>query len=234
MALFLTVNQVKAQSYSIKSMEGNQTTLQVNDTVPGKIVKISIPGDTVYIREFFGLVEVSVLQEYFLKIVYDTHGGSGLDLKNTVLLSCRKGKVNVSLLLSSYKNLLRPNISDSKKLDEVDSYNIGITVVNENQKFKLIANVHEERDYKEENKSSYVLNSVIPLDYDPQLDIFFQEKIELENSFSIIDSRARYPVNHIKVKGIIPVVKILKNTFLYINNQWYGRGSKNILYKEYD
>jgi len=52
--------------------------------------------------DYNGVKEVRVVGNAFLEIVYDTRGGSGYQLRNTVILSVKKHKINVSILSDSF------------------------------------------------------------------------------------------------------------------------------------
>ena len=66
------------------------------------MAKVSCLTDSIFLDGYNDIKEVHLLNRNFLEIIYDTRGGSGAQMRNTLILSIKGNKINVALLVDSF------------------------------------------------------------------------------------------------------------------------------------
>lgn len=89
--LYFTFNVAKAQSYKIKSFEGNKANINLCYKPSSGMLTISYLRHTLLINDYMSIDTVSVLNKVFLQITYVKRAGSNEDALNQLLLYVSKG-----------------------------------------------------------------------------------------------------------------------------------------------
>jgi len=218
-------NNAKAQVYSIESFDGTNAKINLNYTLFSKRLKVSYLNDILFLSDYTGTREVHVLNKRFLQIVYGVRGGSGLDLRNTIILSVSKSKINVAMLVTSYAGAVSEDKEDLYKLK------LGMTG-NDKSNYKLSVNVHYEHKTKLHPKTNYNKNGQVSLSFDPSQNIFYSTHKNINQSF-IINNLKTQQSDKQKVSGTLPVIVLGRNSYYYIKGEWYGSGYEDNLFKAY-
>lgn len=230
-------SQAKAKTYVMKSLEGERVVINLTDTLSGRVLVVSCSIDTLFLNEYIGKIEsVQVLKEHFLQIVYDVRGGSGVNLRNTAVLSVSKGKINPSLLIDSYAYSISPDKNNTSLLDREGFYSIKLNMKGENKaNYKLLAAILDKQTSKSDLKENYVHNSQIALSFDTSRHIFYNKHVKLSKAISICNPKNfNTEINPLHVDEIVPVMDLGKNAvYNYINGEWYHQGFQDVFYKEY-
>ncbi len=215
----------KAQSYSVKSFDGNEAKIELSNK-SRRTLTVSYLKDTVFLTEYIATTKVQVLNGRFLKITYDTRGGSGLDLNNTLIVSVSKSKINVSMLVTSYAKL----VSADKNGLYTSKFNI---TGNDQSNYKLIVNVHDQQASKLHPENNYNKNEVVTLNYNPTYHIFYSANRNINQSFNINDPKTQQADKQ-QIKGLLPVIELGQNAYYYIKGDWYKSGYNYNLFEEYN
>jgi hypothetical protein len=216
---------LKAQSYPIESFEGNKTRINLNYKPFSKTLRVSCSGDTLFLNDYTGTIGVSNLNKNFLEIIYNVYGGSGLELRKTLLLSVIKNKVNVSMLVTSYVGLA--------SLDKKGLYKLKLSLTGDNtSNYKLNIDIHDELQSKSSPQTDYSHNKQVSLRFDAGLNIFYSGYKDVSDNFKVYDPRDQQTTSR-QVKGKVPVIPLVKNDYYYIKEQWYESTGDNDLNIDY-
>jgi len=231
--IFVTVctiwNSAKAQSYSIESYEGRTTKISITNYSTDNSrygAKISSRTDSLFLTDYNGMNEVHVLNHKFLEIVYDTRGGTGSQIRNTVILTVKGNKINVAMLTNSFGKAFGGDIDGSLY---VIKFNI---TGNDQSNFKLVANVYDRHKSSSSPQKSYIRNKKITLNYDSNRNIFFTTHKSITQSFTINDPKTQQS-NKLQISGLLPIIALGPKHYYYIKGQWYGTGYDDDLFKDY-
>ncbi|HTE00133.1 MAG TPA: hypothetical protein VK668_12655 [Mucilaginibacter sp.] len=218
-------NSAKAQTYTIESSEGVKVKIHLNEP-SWYIATVSCLTDTVFLNDYRGVKEVRVLKRKFLKIVYDTRGGSGFQSRNTVILSVNKKKINVSMLVTSFGKAFGGDIDGS-----LYSVKFGMTG-NDKSNFKLIAHIYDRHNSIRHPEKSYIKNKQAILDFDPNQNIFYSSHKKTAQLFKI--DVADVQSENLELNETFPVIILNGDSYCYyyIKGKWY-KGDDNTLFEEY-
>ncbi len=223
------VNIVKAQSYSIQSLEGKSVKINLNEKASDKsryVAKISCLTDSVFLVDYNGTKKVRILNKRFLEITYDTRGGSGYQARNTAILSIENDKINVAMLANSFSKALGGDIDGS-------FYTAKFNITGDNKSnFRLETHIYDRNNsvsYPQKNK---VTTAFVILGFDAVQNIFYSANKNITETFSIDDPKTQQSSKQL-VKGVLPVIMLLRNSYYYLNGDWYHRGHDNNLFKDY-
>jgi hypothetical protein len=222
-------NSAKAQSYSIKSFEGQSIKIQLTEKTNEKswyTAKVSCLTDSLFLADYNGVKEVHILSNMFLEIVYDTRGGSGYQARNTVILSVKKNKINVAILTNSFGKAFGGDIDETLYVVKFI-----LTGSNKNN-FKLVASIYDRYRSHSQPQKNYVRNKNVSLNFDSGQSIFYSTNKNIIQSFTINDPKTQQS-NEQKINGSLPAVSFGGSDYYYIDGEWYKRGNDRNLFKEY-
>jgi hypothetical protein len=231
--IFVTVctiwNSAKAQTYSVESFEGRATKIRITNHSTDDYryaAKIASLTDSLFLIDFNGLTEVHVLDHKFLEIVYDTRGGTGSQMRNTVILTVKGNKINVAMVTDSFGKAFGGDIDRSLY---VVKFNI---TGNDQSNFKLVANVYDRNKSRSSPQKNYIRNKKVTLNYDSSRNIFFTTYKNITQSFTINDFKTEQS-NKQQISGLLPIIALGPKHYYYIKGQWYGTGYDDNLFKDY-
>jgi hypothetical protein len=217
-------NSSSAQSYILKSFEGENVRIKLTNK-SNRALTISCLKDTIFVNEYMWIREVHVLKDKFLQIIYDTRGGSGLDLRNTLILLVDHKKINVSMLVTSYARL----VSSDKKGFYKSTFNL---TGSDRSNYKIVARVHDEQSSKLHPENNYNKANQVTFHFDNEKDIFYSAHNNINKSFTFNDPQTKQS-NKQQVNGSVYTIAIGQQSYYYINSQWYKIGYDDNLFKEY-
>lgn len=214
--LYFTINTAKAQSYKIESFEGTAANIKLYYKPSSGMLTISYLQDTFLINDYMSVDTVKVLNKVFLQINYVKRAGSNEDTMNQLLLYVSNGKLCQALHVNSLTTYdMRPN--------EYSLFKLGVTLGGHNvETYKLTLNIHNEKSSKQSPKSNYKYNKIEILAFDKKNKAFYSNHEPIMGSFAFHNlndrsSRKKY------VKNDVPVVKIEKDKYYFINGNWYTK-----------
>ncbi|MES2278187.1 MAG: hypothetical protein V4592_19310 [Bacteroidota bacterium] len=227
--VFTIWNSARAQSYSVESFEGHATKILITNYSTDNSrygEKISCVTDSLFLTDYNGTNEVHVLNHKFLEIIYDTRGGSGYQSRNTVILSVKRNKICIAIIVNSFGKAFGSDIDGSL-------YVIKFNVIgNDQSNFKLLANVYDRHQSSSSPKQNYIRNRKVTLNYDSSRSIFFSAHKSITQSFTVNDPKTQQS-NKQQISGLLPIVALGSKPYYYIKGQWYARGYDDNLFKEY-
>jgi hypothetical protein len=219
---YYTVHNIaEAQSYSIKSFEGSNAKINLNYKLFSKTLSVSCLNDTLFLNDYTGTTEVHVLNERFLQIIYDVRGGSGLDLRNTLILSVNKNNINVSMLVASYVGVT--------SMYQQGLYKLKLNMLGDSKSnYKLIIDIHDEQKFKRNPQTNYTHNSKVTLSFDASQNIFYSTHERIAKYFSTFDDNTGKAKKQY-ISGTFPVINLGKIHYYFIKGEWYGTSFKDNL-----
>jgi hypothetical protein len=226
-------NTAKAQVYSIESFDGTETKIKLTEILRGRVLAVNCSKDTVFLNDYTGIKDVHVLCNKFLQITYNTKGGTGSEVRNTLILCVIGKKINVSMLVASYASWFSSNPDSPSSVDEENLYTLKFNMIGNNKSnYKLIVNVHDEQKSKLHPKTNYIKNGHVNLSFDPGQNIFYSTYKSIAQSFTINDPKTQQSDKQ-EVGGTLPVIVLGRNSYYYVKSEWYGSGYDDNLFKSY-
>jgi hypothetical protein len=226
------VNLAKSQVYSLRSLNGDAVLFKVSSNDEKSILSISYSKDTVYLGDVEYIKIAKVLSDNFLMVVYGIRAGSGLTSIRMILLSASNGKICQSLNITSlFKEEFldfRRYVTSPMKVEVKRIYKVDISLISQN--YKLSAKIHDERKSVHDPKSNYNDDGVANLKFDRNQNIFYSSHEQISQYFTIFDPKTQEEIGQY-IKGTLPVVKLGKYKYYYINRAWYEISDNNYLAK---
>jgi len=217
--LCFTVTAVKAQSYSIESFEGNKVKINLYYKPASGMLTISYSKDTLLVNNYMSVDEVKVLDKVFLQINYVKRAGSNQDFMKQLLLYVHNGKLYQALHANTLRTYdIRPSEYSLFKLKVLLTGHDADT-------YKLTLHVHNEHSISSNPKSNYNYNKVVFLTFDKKSKIFYNAYEHIIGDYTFHNLINDGGVSSVKgnLKNDVPVVKIEKDKYYYINGDWYTK-----------
>jgi len=218
-----TNNILKAQSYSIESLEGTKTKIKLsNEQFSGKLT-ISCLKDKIFISDYMSIDTVRLIRNKFLQIVYNNRAGNNQSLKNLLLLCVSNGKLYQTMHLQSF--------SKSDLLDEHSLYWLEFNLIGTNKiNYKINVNVHDENKSKRTSKTNHDIDNQFTLRFDTISNAFYNVHEKLVKSVTVYDPKIQ---NEIKqyINGDFPKIRIDKTDYYCIKGEWYEKGNGGVFLK---
>lgn len=207
----------KAQTYSIKSLDGSKAFIKLYYKPFSKRLIISCAKDKLIIYAYTGPEETNVINGYFLQIKYYKRGGSGIGLGNTLLLCVSHGKVRQAMHIESYSSNLNYS-SDSNPerttqkiidtrlaLDAANSAHVttyDTLVAGQNQNFKRTSAATKKYTVR------FGLTKRVFCNYQKSINATL---ITFKNNRDIIK----------KFIGVAPAFQLNNSEYIFVGSNWY-------------
>ena len=222
-ALFILSNAIciasKAQLYSIESFDGGNAKIHLNYELFSKTLKVSFLNDTLFLDDYTGTSGVYVLNKTFLQINYTARGGSGVNIRNTLILSVYKNKIRASILVNSYLSTISVN---KENLDSLKFNLVG----NSRSSYRLVVGIHDEQKSKTTPQANYNRNKQDTLKFNSTKNIFYSSAEALSKPFMVYDAKTQQTIEQHE-QGTVPAIQLDKNDYYYIKGEWYQKGNGN-------
>jgi hypothetical protein len=209
----------KGQLYSIESFDGGNAKIHLNYELFSKTLKVSFLKDTLFLDDYTGTFGVYVLNRTFLQINYTARGGSGVNIRNTLILTVYKNRIGASILVNSYLSTISVN---KENLDSLKFNLVG----NSRGSYRLIVSIHDEQKSKITPQANYNLNQQDTLKFDSSKNIFYSSAEALSKPFMVYDAKTQQTIEQ-HAQGTVPAIQLGKNDYYYIKGEWYQKGNGN-------
>ena len=226
-----------AQDFNIKSLDGTHQKIRVIADYPNNTLSIICLKDTIRVNEFMDLPGgITILNDCFLKVVYECRAGSGESLEQLLLLCIKNNKfcqsMNVNSLSRYDVNTVFNKRADSLKLfDEHGLYDLKLKIEgNSNKTYKSDIFIHDESISKRAPITNHRYDKIFVLNFDSTQNIFYNAYENISEYFTIYNPKHQ-KTSRQYVLGRFPAIQFGKIKYYYIRGCWYGRGQKDYLYK---
>ena len=202
----------------ILSLDGKDENVKVTPDYVHSILRINCSKSTINIPDFWGMPpEVTLLGKKFIVIKYAVRGGSNLILKKAMIICFNNGRLYEAIHVS---NQIKWESKDLKM-----DYSIKLALKeNKKDKYQLAVNIHDNVYSKTDPGKNYVHDDQTILSFDIKKNAFYSIKKNMGNL--IMKTKIKTAVKQ-QISGNFPVVILGKETYYFINNNWYQIGSKN-------
>lgn len=214
--LCFIVKTGKAQSFNIKSFEGENSKVTLYYKPASGMLSISYLKDTLLINNYMSVEHVKVLNKVFLQIEYVKRAGSNQDFMKLLLLYVRNGKLYQALHVNSLRTYdIRPS--------EYSSFKLRTTLIGGNiETCKLRLNIHNENSSDLTPKSNYNYDKINILAFGKKDKAFYGNIETISGSYTFHNLNNSNTIKKY-LKREVSVVKIEKDKYYYINGNWYTR-----------
>lgn len=230
--LVILNNQVKAQIITIQSLDGKSQAINVVHDADRDILTVAYLKDTMHINDCSLVEEVTLLNNCFVKIIYQSRGGSGIHLKRMMILTARNNRLYQSLHVTS---LFNEGFIDYSKNpasvipDRSNLYEIKIKLLNTGYKNqKMIVSIHHQEKLKDHPQGGYNKESNVTLSFDTIRNVFYSRHAETSHVFSLYDAKTQQKSKRY-LKGKFPLINLGKYNYYYIKDEWYEKGGEDNL-----
>jgi len=223
----------QAQTYHLQSLDDNRVAINLNYKLYSKELTISCLSDTLRLIDYTGTIKGHILNNKFLQIGYEAGGGTGSEIRNTVILSVVKNKIYVSMLVNSYASWFSPNPDNPSSIDKENRYALKFNITGDDKSnYKLTIALHDQQTSKLQPQTNYDKNELVKLAFDPIQNIFYSTRKNTIQSFTINDPKTQRSVEQ-RVNGPVTMIVLGNNSYYYIKGEWYRSSDGDSLFKEY-
>ncbi|WP_316837035.1 hypothetical protein [Pedobacter nutrimenti] len=162
---------------------------------------------------------VKVLNKVFLQINYIKRAGSNEDAMNQLLLYVYNGKLCQALHVNTLRSYdIRPNEYSLFKLKVLLKGHDANT-------YRLTLHAHNEHSISSIPMSNYNYNKVGFLAFDKKNKVFYNSYEHIIGDYKFHNLINSGGISSVKgsLKNDVPVVKIEKDNYYYINGNWYTK-----------
>jgi hypothetical protein len=228
-------NTAKSQVFNVESLDGKARQIHVLSDYGKRILTIAFLNDTLHIKDLTNIEATDILNKHFLRIIYSLRGGSGINLRNTVILTvdgetlCQSLHI-MSLFDEEFIDFSKP-VDSSSPVDVKSVYEaIPNLTGNNSENYKLNIHIHDERKSKHTSQTNYSRDNQITLNFDTSQHVFYNIHQDISQYFTvyapeILKETKRY------IMGTFPVIKLGQNEYYYIKGEWYKKNDNDYLYK---
>jgi hypothetical protein len=230
------IETARAQTYAMQSVEGIKTRIKIAHGSNDENVTIYCLHDSLKLRFYNNMQDVSVFQNKFLQITYGVHAGSDIASTNLLLLCVSKGKLCQALHITSFINASMKAVdtdTDTLVLDEHRFFQSKSHLTGTNKSnYRFNINLQDKSTSKSDPKTNYNIDTTMVLNFDTDKHVFYSDHRAVSQYFSVYDYKTSKDIKRY-FKGTFPVIKIRQNiTYYFIKGEWYNRSNNNQLSKD--
>lgn len=223
----------KAQTYTIESFEGAKAKINLSETFRGRALAVAYSRDTIYLTDYVKIAKANILNGKFLLITYNSRGGTGLSVNNTVIFCIVRDKIHVAMIVDSYSAWFSPNPDNIQLTDITDTFSLHFKMFGTNiETFKLIASAYEAHRSKAHPDSNYQKKTELILGFDSVSNVFYSDKEKINRLF-VFNDPITHQTHQQRINDTIHLIKTGRREYYYINGDWYKIGYNNNLFKDY-
>jgi hypothetical protein len=217
----LSVSISQAQTYSLETLEGINTSIKIQNRTTSIPFTISCSTDKLTLPNYWADGETKVLNRKFLKVRYYVRGGSGVGIGNTLLLCISHGKLRQALHIESYSsNLNHPSNLDYKGTTQriLDTQ---LTLDAANNVYAVTYDTlvsGENRDFQRRSLGSK--RNTLRFNLHENVFFSYQKKV---NTNLITFRGSRTNIGHFS--GVAPAFQLNDTEYLFISSRWYAKSS---------
>jgi len=229
------IETARAQTFAVQSFEGIKTRIKIAHGSNDKNVTIYCLHDSLKLRFYNNIQDVSVLQNKFLQITYVARAGSDIASTNLLLLCVSKGKLCQALHITSFINASIKAVdtdADTLLFNEHRFFQSKSHLTGTNKSnYKFNINLQDKSTSKSDPKTNYSIDTTMMLSFDTDKNVFFSARRAVSQYFSIYDNKTSKDIK-LYFKGTFPVIKTRQNiTYYFIKGEWYTCSNNNQLSK---
>ena len=228
-------NIAKSQTFNIESLDGKVRQVNITPNYGKRILTITCLNDTIHIKDLTNIETTNILNKHFLKIVYSLRGGSGINLRNTIILSvngrtlCQPLHI-MSLFDEEFIDFSKP-VDSSSPVDVKSVYEANLYLTgNSNENYKLNIHIHDERKSKHASQTNYNRDTNFTLSFDTSQYVFSSNHQDIAKYFTVYTPQTLNETRQYMM-GTFPVIKLGQNEYYYIKGEWYKKNDNDYLYK---
>lgn len=214
----LAIGEAKAtkrdtKTINIISLDGKNRKVQIMPDYSKHVFNISCLKDTISINDFWGVpVEIHVLDNRFVQIIYEVRGGSNLALGNILIVCVNGNKLYEAL------HILRYATWDSGDLTK---YKVKIMFGRSFKKtYQLNVTVHDYVNSQTDPGENYVYNDNNTLRFDKKTNVFYNLRSRVYDTLKVYEPNTGQFVKQL-IQGNFPTILLGKESYYYIKDGWY-------------
>jgi hypothetical protein len=211
-----------SKSCNILSIDGKSQKVKIMPDYVHRVLKISCLRDTININDYWGVPpEINILNKNFIAIKYAIRGGSNVGLDNILIVCVNHNKL--------YRAMFALNDINSETGDEKEIYNITFVLTGTSKKsFHLNVNIHDEVNSQSRPETNYNYHEQTVLHFDDKRNVFYSIKKDIYGSFTVGEGK-----RSIAIRGNFPVIMLGRETYYFLDNEWFQMGIPQHIYKFY-
>jgi hypothetical protein len=216
----IVISHTNAQTLKILSMQGKPAFIKLNHPSATETLLITSSKDTIALNNFWSLDTVMAQGKIFLKIDYAVRVGSNNGSGNQLWLFVDNGRLKQALHINSFHE------SDYRPTDysrfKTNTSLAGDSATN----YRLILKLKNEERHL--GKAPFEIDKAHQLTFSLKSGCFYDELIQFRGEYIFNAIKSKKNESRL-INQTVPVVNILKDTYYFINGNWYTR-YKGIFY----
>lgn len=199
--------------------------IEIQEDVINEITTLSTQAHTLKIFKVQDIENVTVHVNTFLEIQFRVRGGSGVGVREKVLVCVTNGKIYRTLdILSdvtSRVSQVYDKVADSLQLfDEKEDYHVTISVKQKGNHYKAVLSESKKVESKYDPSQNESFEKTYELDFDPGGYFFYNSTKRLNKRYKIYSSRNNNTVEKF-ISEEVPCIQLYEKLYLLIGNEWY-------------
>jgi len=219
---------MQERTYELLSLENKICTIHLAEAFPKDLIILTLDNkDTMIITGSRGISqEVRIVDKKFMELHYAIRGGTGVALRQDVLVCISNNKLQKCLnlyasVISNFDKTYVPSIDSLHMYDEHSVYEFKIIDILENKERCLLkASEYDMIRSKHDPKTNHEIRDTLSLSFDIVDKIFFNETETLQGKFNFIDING-HSVSKICMEVKAGVINTRLYKYYFINDKWF-------------
>jgi hypothetical protein len=217
-------NQGDRQYTLIGLDDGRKYAVTVSDKYAEDLATFSIKGDSLTILGVRGIDTLSIHSGKFFEVKFRVRGGSGVRLREVVLLSISGQRIHRNLHIqsdvSSRMDRAYDRVADSLKLfDEKSDYHVTIGIKEFDSRYQLLLAESKVVTSKYNPSQNESFQKSYELTYDVGGHFFYYNLVQFDRSFEISTPNDDTTTTRF-VNGQLPAIQLHGWFYMLVDNKW--------------
>lgn len=231
--IFLSA-QEHVNEYHLVGIDDNlDYKIRTEEFIAKDIVSFTTKGDVLSIYDVRQIDTVINHLDRFLEVKFVVRGGSGVKNREKALLCVDKGRIFISLLLTSDVESrlteVYDKVADSLELfDEESQYHVNIDIEERNNRFITTLTETKYVRSKFDPSDNESFSKTYQLNFDKSSYYFFNSTRNLNDKFKLYSHKENKYFDKI-ISTEAPAIELTNGSYFLIDGVWYEEGRDNIL-----
>ena len=207
--------------------------IRIEEDFENEMISFKTGKDVLLIHDVRSVDTVITHLERFLEVKLRIRGGSGVKVREKILLCVNAGKIFINLLVrsdvESKLTKVYDKVADSLKLfDEEEQYHVNISIEEKSNSFiaTLIESNYVRSKFDPSQNESF--KETYPLNFDTNGYYFFNSSKNLNDKFKLYSYKEnKYFEKFLSTEA--PAIELANGSYFFIDGIWYTEGRDNIL-----
>lgn len=207
--------------------------IEIQEDVINEITTLSIQEDTLKIFKVQDIENIAVHANTFLEIQFRVRGGSGVRVKEKVLVCVSNGKIyrvlDIFSDVTSRVTQVYDNVADSLQFfDEKEDYHVTISVKQKGNFYKAVLTESKKIESKYDPSQNESFEKTYELNFDPGGYFFYNSIKRLNKRYEVYSVKDNKAVEKF-ISAEVPCIELHQGYYAFIDNEWCMNNGRDTL-----